>query len=321
MDKRGRAMKVARGVPQPDQLRRRLLEFVQRTSTEITAHDDEVVAGLAATLPAGTMVYVAHTPKCSLDDVVRVALELEEAGLRASPHIVARRIAGHAELARAASRLRAGGVEQVLVIAGDADRPAGPFTSSLDLLESGALSQGGFARVGVAGHPEGHPAVDRAQLWAALQAKQAWADRVGISVHIVTQFGFDPGAICDWVRELGRNGIRLPVHVGMAGPTPLPKLIRYALACGVGASVHSAMRNLRAMTGLAGLATTPEEMLVGLVRDCEVGRGAQIVHPHVFAFGGSVATARWLQAIVDGRFDLSDGKLALRPESNTGGIV
>jgi methylenetetrahydrofolate reductase (NADPH) len=132
-------------------------------------------------------------------------------------------------------------------------------------------------------------------------------------MHIVTQFGFDPAAICDWVGELARNGIRLPVHAGMAGPTPLPRLIKYAIACGVGASVRGAMRNLRAMTNLVGLATTPEEMLVGLAAGRETGPGAQIVHPHVFAFGGTLATARWLRAIVDGRFDLRDGKLSVRP--------
>ncbi len=211
---------------------------------------------------------------------------MSEAGLKASPHLVARRIGSEAELARAVSRLREGGVEQVLVIAGDAAHPAGAYTNSLELLESGLLEKAGFARVAVAGHPEGHPAVAGPELWAALRAKQAWADRTGIAMHVVTQFGFDPAVICGWVRELGRNGVRLPVHVGMAGPTPLPKLIKYAIACGVGASVRGAMRNLRAMTGLAGLATTPEQMLLGLVEGCDVGHGAQIVHPHVFAFGG-----------------------------------
>ncbi len=49
--------------PQTAELRRRIAEFVERTSTEITSHDDDVVGPLAAMLPAGTVVYVAHTPK------------------------------------------------------------------------------------------------------------------------------------------------------------------------------------------------------------------------------------------------------------------
>ena len=305
-------MSVAHTRPESAELGRRLTEFVRRMSTEITSHDDALVDPLASTLPAGTVVYVAHTPKSSLEDVVRVSLAVRRSGLPASPHLVARRIGSAAELTRAVTRLREAGIEQALVIAGDADHPAGPFASSLELLESGALTRAGFARVGIAGHPEGHPAVDRQALWAALRAKQAWAEHSGVAMHIVTQFGFDPAMICSWVRELARHEIRLPVHVGIAGPTPLPKLIKYAIACGVGASVRGAMRNLRAMTGLAGLATTPEEMLVGLVGGCDLGPGAQMVHPHVFAFGGALSTARWLRALVDGRFDLSDGKLTVR---------
>lgn len=30
----------------------------------------------------------------------------------------------------------------------------------------------------------------------------------------------------------------------IAGPTPLPKLIKFAMACGVGASLNSLMRNI-----------------------------------------------------------------------------
>ena len=305
-------MSVAVDWPQDAELRRRLAGFVQHTSTEITSHDDEVVTPLASMLPAGTTVYVAHTPKSVLADVVRVALAVQAAGLRASPHLVARRIASRTELADAARRLRAAGVEQALVIAGDATQVAGPFANSLDLLDSGVLTDAAFSRIAVAGHPEGHPAVDSPRLWDALHFKQSWAERHGLRMHIVTQFGFDPAHVCDWVRELGRNGIRLPVHVGMAGPTPLPKLIKYAMACGVGVSVRGAMRNLRAMTGLVGMATTPEEMLVGLVGGCETGPDAQIVHPHVFAFGGSLATAQWLRAIVAGRYEVRDGKLTVQ---------
>lgn len=304
-------MSRAQDAARDAELRRRLAGFVRGISTEITSHDDEIVVPLASELPAGTTVYVAHTPKTALDDVVRVALAVQAAGLRASPHIVARRIGSREALAGAVTRLRAAGIGQVLVIAGDADQPAGPFTSSLQLLESGVLAEAGIARVGVAGHPEGHPAVDVAALWSALQDKQDWAERSGVRMHIVTQFGFDPAVVCDWVRELRRRGIRLPVHAGMAGPTPLPRLIKYAMACGVGASVRGVMRNLRTVTGLAGLATTPEQMLVGLAGGCETGEGALIVQPHVFAFGGSLATAQWLRAVVDGRYELRDGKLTV----------
>src|SRR5262252_224621 len=94
--------------------KRRIIEFANGASTEITSHDDDSIPELAAILPRGTVVYVAHTPKASLAEVARTAIKVEQAGLRASPHIVARRIADAATLLDAAHRLRDAGVRRAL---------------------------------------------------------------------------------------------------------------------------------------------------------------------------------------------------------------
>jgi methylenetetrahydrofolate reductase (NADPH) len=200
--------------------------------------------------------------------------------------------------------LRDHGVEQILLIAGDREQPVGKFTSTLEVLDTGATVDAGMMCLGVAGHPEGHKSVGPTALWNALRFKQAFADRTGSKVHIVTQFGFNPQAICAWDRLLGENGISLPVHVGIAGPTPLPKLIKYAMACGIGASLNSVVKNMSAMGNLARLATSPDEMLVGLVRGCATQGGTRLTKPHLYAFGGVMATARWIRAVVDGTFEL-----------------
>ena len=132
------------------------------------------------------------------------------------------------------------------------------------MLESDILSDAGLTSLGVAGHPEGHRAVDTPTLWEALRAKQAYAERKAVDMHLVTQFGFDASAICRWGRELRSQGVRLPVHVGMAGPAPLTKLIKYAMACGVGASLRGALRSMQTVRHIAGFATTPEQMLIDL---------------------------------------------------------
>jgi methylenetetrahydrofolate reductase (NADPH) len=284
--------------------KRRIIEFATGASTEITSHDDDSIPELVAILPPGTVVYVAHTPKATLAEVARTAIKVERAGLRASPHIVARRIADAATLRDAAHRLRDSGVRRALVVAGDLPSPAGPYSSSLEVLKSGILTGAGFTSIGVAGHPEGHRAVGTAALWDALRAKQAYAERTAIDMHLVTQFGFDAAAVCKWGRELRTQGIRLPVHVGMAGPAPLAKLVKYAMACGVGASLRGALRSLQTVRHIAGLATTPEQMLFDLASDAATGPGRQLEHPHLFAFGGVVATARWIRAVIDGRFEL-----------------
>ena len=76
------------------------------------------------------------------------------------------------------------------------------------------------------------------------------------------------------------------------------------IACGVGASLSSVMRNMIAMAKLARLATTPDEMLTGLVRGRAVHSGSRLVQPHFYAFGGVAATARWMRAVIDGNFEV-----------------
>jgi methylenetetrahydrofolate reductase (NADPH) len=286
-----------------------VVDFVRGASTEISTHDEGLLPTLTGRLPAGMTVYVAHTPKASVDDVVRVAVKALSLGFRASPHIVARRLPSEHALQDALGKLTAAGVQQVLLVAGDLERPVGKFASTLELMDTGLLEASGIMHVGVAGHPEGHKSITPAAMMAALGHKQAFGARTGIKVHIVTQFGFNPDSVCAWDRRLTEAGITLPVHVGIAGPTPLPKLIKFALQCGVGASMHSLTKNLSAMANLARLATTPDEMLLGLIRGRAEYSGSRLVQPHFYAFGGTMATATWLRAVADGSFTVqADGR-------------
>jgi methylenetetrahydrofolate reductase (NADPH) len=287
-----------------DELTRSVIEFVREASTEISTHDEELLPTLANKLPAGTRIYVAHTPKASLDDVVRVAIKVQSLGFHASPHIVARRLASEHALKTVLRELLGGGVEQVLLVAGDLEQPVGKFSSTLDVISTGLLEGTGIKRIGVAGHPEGHKSIGPNGLLAALRHKQEFAHRSGLKVHIATQFGFNPDAICAWDRHLTEEGIILPVHVGIAGPTPLAKLLKFAVQCGVGASMYSLMKNVSTMASLARMATSPDEMLLGLIRGRAAYSNTRLVQPHFYAFGGAVATATWLRAVADGSFEV-----------------
>ncbi len=286
-----------------------VVDFVRGASTEISTHDEDLLPTLAGKLPGGMVMYVAHTPKASVEDVVRVAVKAQSLGFRASPHLVARRLRSEQALKDALRRLSDAGVEQALLVAGDLERPVGKFTSTLEVLDTGLLETSAIKRVGVAGHPEGHQAIGAAALLAGLRYKQAFGARTGIQVHIVTQFGFNPEAICAWDKRMTEQGIALPVHVGIAGPTPPHKLIKFALQCGVGASLHSFAKNPGSMANLARLATTADEMLLGLIRERAEYSGSRLVQPHFYAFGGTLATATWLRAVADGSFTVQpDGR-------------
>jgi methylenetetrahydrofolate reductase (NADPH) len=293
----------------PTDLKRALVAFARNASTEVSTHDEKLLEALAQRLPAGTPVYVAHTPKASLEDVVRVAIEVRALGLTPSPHIVARRVPSERALRDSLTRLGGDGIDRILLVAGDLPRPLGPFDSTLQVIATGALEGAGLKHVGVAGHPEGHPAVGAADLLAALRAKQEFAARSGLRVHIVTQFGFNPAGVCAWDRMLTREGITLPVHVGIAGPAPLTKLLKFAVHCGVGASIGSLVSNMGTVANLTGLAAGPDEVLLGLIRGCAGETASRLVQPHIYSFGGALATAGWLRAVMDGAFDLApDGR-------------
>lgn len=284
-------------------LKSRIVEFARAASTEISTHDEEIVPQLVDKLPAGMTIYVAHTPKATLSDVVRVAKKVQSLGFRASPHIVARRIESERALREGLAELTAAGVEQVLLVAGDLEKPL-CFTSTLEIIDSGAIEQAGIRYAGVSGHPEGHKQVPDDVLIAAMKHKQAWGERTGIKVHSATQFSFDADVMVKWAASLPGQGINLPVHLGIAGPTPLQKLVKFAVACGVGASLGKVMKNMAAMTNLARMKVGPDQMMVGILRGCAANPQARIVRPHFYAFGGVVATATWLRQVMDGNFEL-----------------
>ena len=140
----------------------------------------------------------------------------------------------------------------------------------------------------------------------ALKIKQAFADRTGLPMFIVTQFGFNGNALRDWEPELARIGVRLPILAGIAGPTPLSKLIKFAMRCGIGASLRTVMRNLSGLSGIAELATTPEQHVMRLM---QLPGSTRVVAPHFFCFGGVLETAEWIQQVVSGHFAIDAAQL------------
>ena len=281
----------------------------------MTPQDRGLVGELVGLLPASTTIYVTQVPNTSIADVVEAACAIEEGGFRACPHIVARRIESAGTLQTALDRMRAHRITRALLVAGDLSTPSGAFSSTLDILESGALISAGITSIGVAGHPEGHKRIGSTLLWEALRAKQEYGELTGARMHIVSQFGFSPAAVCDWASGLAQHGIRLPVHVGIAGPASLRALIRFAMLCGIGASLNALMANLSALNSARHLVTSAGEVLYHLV-DARHGALAQrFVQPHFFSFGGVVQTVNWLCAIRDGRFevDAQRGALVVKP--------
>jgi methylenetetrahydrofolate reductase (NADPH) len=283
-----------------------IADFVQGFSIEATRPSAAEIDVLAATMPSGTRVYVSAVPTRSMQEVLDSAIRLRAAGFSPVPHIAARMFGTTAALDEFLAQLTCkADVERLLVIAGDRDRPAGDLRSSLEVIDGGLLQRRGIREIGIAGYPEGHPRISQHDLDRALMDKIAAAEATGLKVHIVTQFCFDAATILQWIRRLRDFGLEHPVRVGLAGPTSLPALLRYARRCGVRASIEGLARQ----SGLARqlFAMTAPDALVQALAQARSDRRLGMVKPHFFAFGGIAATARWASAVAEGRIMLEAG--------------
>jgi methylenetetrahydrofolate reductase (NADPH) len=268
--------------------------WAQRFSLEATRPDANEIAALAALLPAHTPVYLTAVPKFEASEVVTAAAALRQAGLEPVVHIAARRlndVAALHELLRALAG--EAGVQRLLIIGGDVES-AGAFPDALSVIQKGRLREAGITEIGIGAYPEGHPRVAPGRLEAALDAKIAAAAAQGLAVHIVSQFSFSPERILLWLRQLRACGIRWPVKVGMAGPTSVPGLFRYARRCGVSASLRGLMAGkAQGLVGHVG----PDRILDMLA----TAPGLGDVAPHYFSFGGTIETARYACDFAAGR--------------------
>jgi methylenetetrahydrofolate reductase (NADPH) len=232
--------------------------------------------------------------------VVEQAARVQAAGLEPVPHLAVRNFASTEALARFLDRLTGeAGVRRLLVIAGDRAEPAGPFHGALEAIDSGLISRRGIVEIGISGYPDGHPRIADHELDRLLAAKLQAAEQTGLKVNIVTQFCLETAPILGWLRRLRDHGIDLPVRIGLAGPTSLTALMRYARRCGVRASTQGLTRNAGLIKHLLG-AAAPDAIIRALIdanRDGELGD----IAPHLFSFGGIGATARWAAAAAAGR--------------------
>ncbi len=270
-------------------LRERIGRLLLHASFETTARPQSVTDVIEASLPRDASVYVTALPSIGHDAVVRAAIRLRQAGLNPIPHLAARSFSGADEFDQLLRRLSAeAGVSDLLAIGGDIDRPAGPFTSSLDLLETGALARYGVRRIGIAGYPEVHPRIPSEILEAALAAKIAHARAAGMAVRVVTQFCFAPEPIRLWLERFSERFPDIPVHVGIAGPARASTLLKYGIACGIGSSLRALRRNHG--LGKLLLESDPTPLIHALAPSEE-----KIAQFHLFPFGGIRRTAQWVR--------------------------
>jgi methylenetetrahydrofolate reductase (NADPH) len=280
-----------------------LAGLLREYSVEVTSRDTASLESVVNLLRPQTEVFVANLPKESADVLVQAARRLRDAGLEPVPHIVARNIASRRDLNGMLARLAGeAGVNRALVLAGDRDDPAGEFDAALQLIDTGVFPENGIGRIYVSSYPEGHPRIANDVLEHARADKLAAAARQKLDVTLVTQFVFEPYLISEFARRLRQSGITAPLRVGVAGPAERGKLIKYALRCGVGASLRALReRSELARNVMAG--ETPDDLLseVALAQAADPSLGISGVH--FFTFGDPASSIRWAEGARNARND------------------
>jgi methylenetetrahydrofolate reductase (NADPH) len=282
----------------------RIADLVRDVSIELSAGERGAEQLCRGFLPAGASVYINFAPHDSYHAIVDTAARLKRAGFRPVPHVAARYLTGRTQLDDFLARAAGAGVEQVLVVAGDLDPPAGPFHSSLELIETGLLAKRGMRSVGVAGYPEGHPKIGNAALVAALAAKLRMLRADGIAPYIVTQFCFEAAPIVDWLGHVRALGIDAPVRIGLAGPASIATLAKFAVRCGIGNSLVALVGGQTSIARL--LIEAGPDKVVRALAAADLAEH-NVAGLHLFTFGGLVRTGKWLCAVADREFATSAG--------------
>lgn len=284
------------------------IEVMPRTAAKI---DD-----FKALLPAGTRVYIAHIEGTPIEDMAATAKRLTDDGFAAMPHFPSRIIASAAILKDWISRYRnEAGVGEALLLGGGVATPAGDFDSSIQLIETGLFDRYGFRRLHVAGHPEGNRDIDpdggTKTVDAALKFKQDFSERTDAEMAIVTQFAFDATPVIEWSERIAAAGINMPIHVGIAGPTRLQTLIKFAVACGIGPSL-SILQKRAFDLGKLLHPYEPAEILTDIALYKASHPESLIEKVHVFPLGGVQVSAEWMNGHVSSKEAVTASQLEMR---------
>jgi len=268
--------------------------FARRFSLEATRPNATEIAALADIVPRGTLLYLTAVPTQSMRELVTAAAALRKAGIEPVAHLAARRLASVAALQELLVGLRGeADMRRLLVIGGDVDAP-GAFADALAVIQKGRLREAGIEEIGIGGYPEPHPRIPAGRLEAVLDEKIAAATAHGLRVHIVSQFSFSPERILAWIKQLRACGINKPVKIGMAGPTNVAALLRFARRCGVASSLRGLASGFAG--GLVGN-VGPDRIVETLSTVTNLGD----IAPHYFSFGGTLETAHYACEAAAGR--------------------
>ncbi|WP_433447371.1 5,10-methylenetetrahydrofolate reductase [Streptomyces sp. CA-142005] len=268
---------------------RALLGRVRYEVLPARATEEKVLAHV----PRDVVVTVTASPVKGLEPTLGLTERLAAHGYRVVPHVPARLLRDDAHLKDVAERLRAAGVDDVFVPAGDADPPAGPYDGALPVLRGLSDLGSPFADLGITGYPESHPLIHD-----DVTIQSMWDKRTH-ATYIVSNLCFDARVLGDWIARIRRRDVTLPVHVGVAGPVQRAKLLAMATKIGVGESTRFLTRHPSWFLRFAAPGGYAPERLLSRSAEAFSGPAAAVAGLHLFTFNQIAETERWRRAALD----------------------
>jgi methylenetetrahydrofolate reductase (NADPH) len=245
-------------------------------------------------LEPGAWVAVTCSPTKGVEPTLELCARLATRGFRLVPHVAARMVRDRAHVGEILRRLADLGIDSLFVPGGDAPQPRGAYGRAIELLRDIAGHDHRLRHIGVAAHPEGHPAADGESLLLELVAKQTYAN------YLVTQMCFDPRGLIEWLRLIRARGITLAAWIGLPGVFDRGALLAASLRIGVGAS----LRQLRHRGGVVGRLLgpktyRPDALLHGIAPALE-DPALGIAGFHLFCFNAVAQSEDWRRRFIAG---------------------
>jgi len=267
------------------------IEVMPRTAAKIESFND--------ILPKNTRIYIAHIEGVPIQEMISTAKRIQSEGFAVIPHFPARIIENKVILEDWIKAYQEeANIDQALILAGGVNKPHGIFENSMQLVETELFSKYNFKNLYFAGHPEGNKDIDpdgtERNVNDALVWKQKLNERTDINLALTTQFCFDSKPVIKWADELNKNGINIPIHIGVAGPAKLQTLIKFSIACGVGASLKVLHKRAKDIKKLL-LPFEPNEFLETLALHKKNNPDFNITNIHFFPLGGIKTTSNWIK--------------------------
>ena len=275
-----------------------LKAFLKDCSVEIMPRSLSNVKDMKILFPQKTRIYLAHIEGTPFENMLAAAQRLVDDGFTVIPHIPARIIPDNKTCETWVSCYADIGVKSALLLAGGVTNPCGDFHSSMQLLETELFDKYNYTHLYIAGHPEGNKDIDPKgsdhQVMEALQWKQNFANRSDAHFAIATQFCFEASGAFEWAKRIKESQIDLPIYIGVAGPTRLKTLLKYAVNCGVGPSIRVLQKRALDIKNLL-VPFSPSKFLDELVVMVDEKKDAtNPCSAHFFPLGGIVETAKWI---------------------------